>query len=130
MTFPNMVLNARKSTKRGVQTMYTEDDVMSDLWSKKLSGMSLRKIAAEYPGLTFADIQRGLKGIFPKSVNKRFAFGLQTEHITTLTIMMDEPIPAGTQVITATRCECGRWYISNHPARKRCFICRPYGGKR
>lgn len=25
---------------------------------------------------------------------------------------------------------CGRWYISNHPRRRKCFICSPYKGQR
>ena len=37
-----------------------------------------------------------------------------------------EPIPNGAQALFAVRCECGRWYISNHPRRKRCFLCSPY----
>jgi hypothetical protein len=35
-------------------------------------------------------------------------------------------IPDGTQVIRATQCECGQWFISNHPRRRKCFICSPY----
>ena len=37
-----------------------------------------------------------------------------------------EPIPNGAQALFAVRCECGRWYISNHPRRKKCFVCSPY----
>lgn len=39
-------------------------------------------------------------------------------------------VPDGTQVAAATRCSCGRWFVSNHPRRKRCFICSPYKGKK
>ena len=35
-------------------------------------------------------------------------------------------VPEGTLAIRAERCDCGQWYISNHPRRKRCFMCRPY----
>lgn len=26
-------------------------------------------------------------------------------------------------------CECGQAFVSNHPRRKKCFICSPYRGK-
>ncbi len=35
-------------------------------------------------------------------------------------------VPDGSQVLAAQQCACGQWFISNHPARKRCFICGPY----
>lgn len=124
------VSNNPKINSKPVQRLYTEDDILSDLWRKKLSGRPLRDIAKDYPGITYGDIHRALRGNFPKSIDKRHAFGLLASAITTVTIMLDEPIPDGAQVLTATRCECGRWYVSNCPARRKCFICRPYGGKR
>lgn len=114
-----------KSTKAPVQTLYTEADVVQDLWSKKLSGMSLRQIASYYPGLTFADIQRALKGIFPKSGKKRLAFGLLDEQHATVIPMSGEPIPDGTQVKRAGYCKCGAPYSPDHPRRNRCYICNP-----
>lgn len=39
-------------------------------------------------------------------------------------------VPDGSQVLAADQCECHRWYISNNSARKSCFICSPYRGKR
>lgn len=38
-------------------------------------------------------------------------------------------VPEGTQAIAANLCECGQWYIANHPRRKRCFVCSPYRRK-
>lgn len=38
-------------------------------------------------------------------------------------------VPAGAQAIQADQCACGQWFISNHPARKRCFICSPFKRK-
>lgn len=38
-------------------------------------------------------------------------------------------VPDGALVIKAERCECGQYFISNHPRRKRCFICSPYKGR-
>lgn len=35
-------------------------------------------------------------------------------------------VPNGTQVIMASRCECGQYFVSNHPRRQKCFICSPY----
>jgi hypothetical protein len=38
-------------------------------------------------------------------------------------------VPDGTQVIAASKCvQCGRWYISNSPRRKKCFMCSHYRG--
>lgn len=40
-------------------------------------------------------------------------------------------VPSGSQCIGADICIlCGRPYVSNHPRRKRCFVCSPYGGKK
>lgn len=62
-----------------------------------------------------ADKWRVRLGLPPKSSRVQVIFGY---------------VPDGSQVLAAQHCACGQWYISNHPARKRCFICRPYGGKR
>jgi hypothetical protein len=57
--------------------MITEDRLKRDLLAKNLSGKTLREIAKEYgDGITHADIQRGIKGDFPKSEHKRFILGL------------------------------------------------------
>jgi hypothetical protein len=43
-------------------------------------------------------------------------------------VAMEGEIPDGAQVIKASLCECGQYFISNHPRRKRCFICSPFRG--
>ena len=87
---------------------------------------SWRKVAAPY-GI-HPNMARMIANGYQPGLKIRRLLGLPA--ITTVTIMLDEPIPDGAQVLTATRCECGRWYVSNCPARRKCFICRPYGGKR
>ncbi len=59
-----------------VQTLYTEQAVLGDLKRLKARGKTLRAIADEYPGATYGDIQRALKGNFPKRLAKRLAFNL------------------------------------------------------
>lgn len=44
-------------------------------------------------------------------------------------VVMGE-VPAGSQAISAQQCECGQWFVSNHPRRRRCFLCSPYRGRR
>ncbi len=63
-------------TRRGVQKMYTEGVVLADIQRQKQAGMSLREIAAQYEGVTHADISRVLKGEFPRSACKRKALKL------------------------------------------------------
>ena len=63
-------------TPGGVQKMYTEAQVFFDTHAKHNSGISLRDIAADYPGVTFGDVSRILKGQFPVSKCKREALRL------------------------------------------------------
>lgn len=115
-------------TETGVQNLYTEGMVYSDLLNKKRSGRSLRAIAGDYPGLNFADISRALKGQFPKSNSKRWAFGLM--NYADVQLITDGQIPPGSQAISAKKCiDCPQWFIPNNPNRKRCFICSPFRGK-
>ena len=89
---------------------------------------SLRRIANEDFGgkVTHGMIQQCINGIEPKRNEIRMALGL-TPYVEVV-VMVDGTIPPGAQVLTATRCACGRWYVSNHPRRRKCFICGPYGG--
>jgi hypothetical protein len=41
-------------------------------------------------------------------------------------IVIEGDVPNGAQVLRATRCVCSQYFISNHPRRKKCFICSPY----
>lgn len=70
--------NALESPGRGVQTVYTEEQVMSDLRILHKDNMSLREIAwlLYRDEVTHGDIQRALKGVFPKDPHKRIIMGL------------------------------------------------------
>ncbi|HMN11816.1 MAG TPA: hypothetical protein PKD55_05770 [Bellilinea sp.] len=35
-------------------------------------------------------------------------------------------VPDGAQVLQAERCQCGQYFIPNHPRRRKCFMCSPY----
>src|SRR3990167_6339011 len=59
-----------------VQNVYTEESLRVFLWTETLRGKSLRELARTFNGITHADIQRGLKGQFPKKSRKRQSFGL------------------------------------------------------
>lgn len=65
-----------KMHRTGVQTLYTEDTLCQYLWVQKAIGRSLREIARDFPGITHADVQRGLDGDFPKHSHKRAIMGL------------------------------------------------------
>lgn len=41
-------------------------------------------------------------------------------------VVVEGVVPAGSQAISAQQCPCGQYFISNHPRRKRCFVCSPY----
>ncbi len=45
-------------------------------------------------------------------------------------VVMAGEVPAGSQAVAALQCECGQWFIANHPRRRRCFVCSPYKGRR
>jgi len=60
----------------------------------------------------------------PKRPDIRRCLGLPI--VSTVVVVGGESIPDGAQVYRADVCPCGQWYISNHPRRKRCFICSPY----
>lgn len=110
-----------------VQSSYTEEGLQQFLWRERLLGKTLRAIAQESFGgrVTHGDIARALRGELPAGREKRAAFGLPV--VTAVLVMGGSEIPPGAQVIaTAERCDCGQWFIPNHPARRRCFICSPY----
>jgi len=45
-------------------------------------------------------------------------------------IVMYGEIKVGSQSLGNEVCACGQPFISNHPRRKKCFMCSPYRGKR
>ena len=94
------------------------------------SEMSWREIAEmpEYQGINHATISAIARGRDPKNLHIRQILGLPlpTAYIT----VVIGHVPEGSMSLGAWRCDCGQWFIPNHPARRRCFICRPYKGKR
>jgi hypothetical protein len=46
-------------------------------------------------------------------------------------VSLNEGFKDGSQVIGAVECcVCGQWFVSNHPKRKRCFICTPFRSRK
>lgn len=87
-------------------------------------GLSWREIAVmdAYRGIPPGSLSTYCKtGKIARKYRSRF--GLPP--IATVTVMLEGEIPEGTQVLNAVRCKCGRWYATNHPARRKCFICSP-----
>jgi hypothetical protein len=87
--------------------------------------LPFRKIAllGEFEGIpagTLCAIAKGEK--VPDKWRRRLGLTLTA----TVYVIGGSVIPPGAQVISASLCECGQPYISNHPARKKCFICSPF----
>ena len=111
-----------KSKGRGVRNPDTKQDELKYL--NGTSMLSWRQIARldEYSGIPPGTLCTYAKtGYLPNRYRQRL--GLPA--VASVAPVM-EPIPNGAQALFALRCECGRWYISNHPRRKRCFVCSPY----
>ena len=46
-------------------------------------------------------------------------------------VTLNGNVPDNTLVLGAQRCiKCGRPFISNHPRRRKCYICSPYRGRK
>jgi len=100
-----------------IERLKYERDVLGHSWRKIASGGDFGFI----PARTLNSIYHG-KRDFPKKYRARLGlFPPATVYVVT-----DGDVPPGTQVISASLCACGQWFVSNHPARKRCFICSPY----
>lgn len=61
----------------------------------------------------------------PKDPGIREILGLDEE---SLVLFLDGQRRPRAQAVGAVRCACGQYFISNHPRRKRCFLCGPYRG--
>lgn len=105
---------------------YTFADVKVHIKALYDQKHSLRRIANEdYGGrISHAVIQRVLDNFEPRDAHNRDALGLPAYQF--VVVVTGGVIPPGAQVVSAEVCECGQWYIPNHPARKHCYICRPY----
>jgi len=92
-------------------------------------GNSWRTIASmeEFGGVSAPAIRRIAQGEEP---GNRIRAKLGLPAVSTVVIIGGGSVPAGAQVIYANECECGQWYISNHPRRKKCFMCRPYRARK
>ena len=83
---------------------------------------SWRRVAKEFDGIPPGTLCTYAKtGYLPNRYRQRLGLPV----VASVAPVM-EPIPNGAQALFAVRCECGRWYISNHPRRKRCYLCSPY----
>lgn len=85
---------------------------------------SWRKTGEEY-GLSGALARWFANGGMPGPKTRR-ALGLSPWAVAVVYVVTGEEVPPGAQVYSYSVCACGQPYISNHPARKRCFICSPY----
>jgi hypothetical protein len=105
-------MNAQNLTLEQLAALLWESHALTNSWRKTgapygLSGAMARLIALGYePGRKV-----------------RAALGLRP--VITV-IQMGAEIPDGAQVISASLCSCGRWFIGNHPRRTKCFICSPF----
>lgn len=63
----------------------------------------------------------------PRNAAIRDALGLDPESAVTFVDGRQKP---RAQALDVSECECGRYFVSNHPRRRRCFICSPYRGGR
>jgi hypothetical protein len=39
--------------------------------------------------------------------------------------VMEGEAPDGSQALGARQCQCGEFFISNHPRRRKCYVCSP-----
>jgi len=87
-----------------------------------------RKIAAKFPkGISGATIQQIENGRIP---GPKISAILGIPYSAHVSVIGGGNVPDGAQAVSATRCACGQWFISNHPCRRRCFVCSPYRGRR
>jgi hypothetical protein len=90
---------------------------------------SWRKVGAKF-GITGAMAFRIVRRDYePKTNEIRGVLGLPPS--SKVIPVNGREIPNGTQALVAEYCiDCGQPFISNHPRRRKCFICSPYRGKR
>jgi hypothetical protein len=123
----NAARDALEPVVGGVRKEYTWGYVHATIVRLHEAKNSFRQIAKENFGgcVSHATIQRIYKGVEPHDLKTRQALGLPAYH--QVVVVTGGDVPPGTLVISADQCvECQRFYISNHPRRKKCFICSPY----
>jgi len=62
----------------------------------------------------------------PRDLDIRAALGLDQE--SSVRYVDGRPRPRA-QALDVMVCGCGRHFVSNHPRRRKCFVCSPYRGK-
>lgn len=114
--------NLQDARQAGVHGMYTHQQRLKVLHE---AGHSWRRIQADYPeykAISLPSLARLARGIDPGN-KVRHLLGLPPA--ATVIVIGGGQIPEGAQVISADQCECGQWFISNHPRRHKCFVCSP-----
>ena len=100
----------------------SEQVLQAKVYEMNASGNSHRTIAQVYgKPISYGDIGRIIKGVFPKRAEKRIALGLPPRFAVIL--IGEGTIPDGSQTIRALQCCCGQWFVPNTAKRKKCFIC-------
>ena len=97
-------------------------------WLHGTLGLTWREIANldDYKGIPAGTLCSYANGAEPKRKHRQ-RLGLPP--VANVIYLYGE-MPTGEAIsIGAVLCECGRLFISNHPARRRCFICKAYRGK-
>src|SRR3990172_9236862 len=80
-------------------------------------------------GVTPAMAWRVARGYEPKDNIIRAKFGM--DEFKSKVVSVNGHIPDGAYSLGAMKCsECWRHYITNHPRRKKCFICSPFRDKK
>jgi hypothetical protein len=90
-------------------------DTTGDPWRKMASLDNYTGI----PAGTLCSIAK--TGEVPKKWRKRLGMPVPAS----VTPVSGE-IPEGSQALRADLCACGRYFISNHPRRRKCFVCSPF----
>ena len=62
----------------------------------------------------------------PKAPEIRGILGLDQE---SPVVFVDGKSRPKAQAVGVQRCGCGRWFVSNHPRRRKCFVCSPFRGR-
>ena len=112
----------------GVHGMYTHQHRLKDLHDNGLSWRAIQRKCPEYANLSIASLDRLAQGREP-GPKVRELLGLPP--VTVVVVIGGGQIPEGAQVYSAEMCECGQVFVSNHPRRRKCFVCSPVrkGGK-
>jgi hypothetical protein len=105
------------------------DDVRSKIVERYLRLKNWQKVADEF-GLSKGTIYKVAmyQDYEPKRIDILDKLGLKPS--TARVRSINGTIPDGSQALGALVCSCGQPFISNHPRRRKCFICSKYRGKR